>query len=50
MSFSAIILNEHTDPKVLHMCAKTHPTAISTLNLIAMHMPATNMPLIAIYM
>ena len=42
-SHTAIILNGHADPTILHIYAKTYPTAISTSYVTAMHMPNTNM-------
>ena len=42
MNHTAIMLNGHIDPSFLHMGTKTHPSAISNLHIIAMHVPATN--------
>ena len=36
----------HTDPTCLGMCARTQPTALSASHVTAMYGPATNMPLI----
>ena len=42
---TAIMLNGHMKPTLLHMCAKTQPTTISSSHVIAMYVTATNMPL-----
>ena len=45
MSHTAIMLYGHIDPTVLLTYAKTQPTVIATLNVIAMYVPKTNMPI-----
>ena len=45
ISHTAIMLHAHIDPTFLHMSAKMQETSISTLHVIDMHVPATNMPL-----
>ena len=43
MSQTAIMSNGNTDQSVLHTCAKTKTTAISTSHVIVMYVPETNM-------
>ena len=45
MCHTAIMLYGHIDSTSLHACAKTQPTAISTLHIIVMHVPETNITL-----
>ena len=45
MSHIVIMVNSYIDPIFLDIYTKTQPTAISTLYVIAMYVPATNMSL-----
>ena len=39
------MLNDHRDQTLSCTCTKTQPTAVSTLHVVAMHVPETNIPL-----
>ena len=45
MNHTAIMLHEHTDSEFLHMCAKRQETPKSASHIIAMYVPAANIPL-----
>ena len=42
MSHTANMLNGHIDQTVVHMCAKTSPTAIATSQVLDMYVIQTN--------
>ena len=45
MNHTAIMLNGHIYPRPLYICVKTHATVMSTSHVVAMYVPAINMPL-----
>ena len=45
MSHTVTLVFGHIDPTLLHKYVKTQPTAISTIHVIAIYGPPTNVPL-----
>ena len=43
MSYTAIMLNGHMDPTIVHRCAKTKQTLISNAHVVAIYVPERNM-------